>query len=514
MSWRYFVRPRTVVLFLLWSLPILVYTAAGIFALYQTGWFYWIMWTLPPLWLTAWLVGHLWKPATLHQTAINQPLTAPDFWTPHDVAAIAIVQQFRNEVEDVDSEIIADFNRYVADAQVLALRLAKHYHADKGNSLLHPLTLVEILSVIHLAVEDLEQWVLENVPGSDLATIGQLQRIPGYIKKLDVAQKVIFIASSVMNPAKLFAYPLWRKSGRVAFELQNELIRAYYQRYLRQLGYYLIEMYSGRLQGGSENYRIRFGPLATALHTADGDTDLLKRLEDVGTTIAVMGQVKAGKSSLINALMQGKVATTSILPETREVTRYRFSLSGSSSVMTLLDTPGYSEADVTRHHKKEIQIAAESADIVLLVMAANVSARDADLQAVRGLEEYYRDKKQLKPPLIIGVVTHIDLLRPVRDWDPPYDWRNPNSPKEQSIAEAVSYLQELFGASIAGYACVHTGDVHGPDASIAEELIPQLVEHLDQGHAAAILKAYYKQLGQERFKKLARQVIGLVQSIR
>lgn len=514
MSWRPFVRPRTVVLFLLWTLPLSVYAVAGIFALYQTGWFYWIMWTLPPLWLTAWLVGHLWKPPNMQQTAAKERLVAPTFWTPHDAAAVAIVEQFRSEVADVDSEIIADFNRYIADAQVLAKRLAKHYHADKSHSLVHPLTLVEILSVIHLAAEDLEHWVLENLPGSDLATVGQLQRIPGYIRKLDAAQKVIFVASSVMNPAKLFAYPLWRKSGRVAFELQNELIRTYYQRYLRQLGYYLIEMYSGRLQGGSRIYRTKFGPMAATQHAAAADTDLLNQIEAVETTIALLGQVKAGKSSLINALMADQVATTSILPETRQVTRHQFSLFGATSPITLLDTPGYGEADVTRHQNNEIRKAVESADIVFLVMAANVSAREADLQVVRELQQHYRNNKHLKPPPIIGVITHIDLLRPIRDWQPPYDWRNPKVAKEHSIADAVAYLQQQFKDSVADYACVYTGSVGNADDSIAQELIPQLIKHLDHGHAVAVLRTYHKHLGDERFKKLARQIIGLVQSIR
>jgi len=512
-SWRPFVQPRTIVLFVLWSLPVLFYIAAGIFALYQTGWIHWILWTLPPMWLTAWLVGRIWPSAKLHQSADRQPLTAPTFWTPQDASAIEIVEQFRNQVEDVDYRVVADINRYLADAQALAAELAQHYHPDRGSNLLHPLTLVEILAVIHLAVEDLEEWVLQNIPGSDLATVGQLQRIPGYVNALDVAQKVFFVTSALFNPAKIFAYPLWRKSGRVTIEIQNELIRTYYQRYLRQLGYYLIEMYSGRLQGGSESYRSTFASMTSALHEADGDANLLDRLVDVETTIAVMGQVKAGKSSLINVLMQDHVARTSILPQTREVTRFEYSIAGSENAIALLDTPGYDESDVTRQQKKEIRTAVESADLVLLVMAGNVAAREVDLQVVRDLQEHYRSKKRLKPPTIIGVVTHIDLLRPVREWSPPYDWRNPSTPKGESIGKAVGYLREVFGDSIAAYACVYTGETHEPDQSVAEELVPRLIEHLDQGHSTAVLKAFYKQLGEERFKKLANQVIGMVKSL-
>lgn len=513
MNWRVFIRPRTVVLLLLWGLPVLFYVVVGMLALYQVGWFYWMMWTLPPMWIAAWLVGRAWPAPKLHQTAQRQPLTAPSFWTPQDAAAIAVVETFRSEVADVDYNNIADLNRYVQDGQALAARLAQHYHATGTDQLLHPLTLVEILAVMHLALDDLEGWVLKHVPGSHLVTIGQLQKVPTYVNAFDWVQKLVFVASAVVNPARLAAYPLWRKSGQVTFELQNELIRAFYQRYLHQLGYYLIEMYSGRLQGGSQLYRERFGAMAAAIHAGGGDTSLLERMQDVSTTIALVGQVKAGKSSLINALMKDQVAETGLLPETRSVARYQLALPHSEQHLTLLDTPGYSEADVTSRQRQEILRAVEAADILLLVMAANVSARDADLQVVRHLQQHYRRQPHLKPPPMIGVVTHVDLLRPLREWSPPYDWRRPDSAKARSMAEAVEYLRSLFGDAVVDYACVYTGDARPADQSVAEQLLPQLVKCLDQGHATALLKAFYRQLGQQRWKKLVGQASDLVKSI-
>src|SRR5690606_33596866 len=141
-----------------------------------------------------------------------------------------------------------------------------------------------------------------------------------------------------------------------------------YQQYLSHIGYYLIEMYSGRLRGGSELYRKQFGHLASALHVAGGDVQQFADLADVNTTIAVMGQVKAGKSSLVNSLLQNHAAATSIMPETRQVQRYEFMLPDSHNVLRLLDTPGYSEADITSRQRAETKAAAEVADIILLVM--------------------------------------------------------------------------------------------------------------------------------------------------
>ncbi len=510
---RHVVRPRTTVLTLLWALPVLFYIVLGAVALWQLGWLRLVMWVLPLLWVVAWVVAKLWKGPKLQQTDRDLPFDAPEFWTPNDRAGMRVVDQFRGEVDDVDRMSIADPHRYINDAQALMQRLALHYHADRGKDALHPLTPIEILAVVHLAVEDLENWLLENVPGSDLATIGQLERIPNLVRAFDLGQTLLFLGSSVLNPARLLTYPMYRGSGKLTKELQDQVVRVFYQQYLRQVGYYMIEMYSGRLTGGSRRYRKHFSHIAGALHATGGDTVLFDSARDIDTSIAVMGQVKAGKSSLINALMKDEVAETSVLPETREVQQFEYPLPGSDKTVVLLDTPGYSEANVTKRQQNEIQTASESADILLLVMAANISARDPDVQVVRGLQQHYEQRRHLRAPPIIAVLTHIDRLRPVREWSPPYDWREPDSEKEKSIAAAVDYLRELFGDSIAGYACVYTGDEHSDDASVADELVPLLIDHLDHGHATAILKAFYKRLSAERLARLKQQTTGLVKQV-
>jgi len=42
----------------------------------------------------------------------------------------------------------------------------------------------------------------------------------------------------------------------------------------------------------------------------------------------------------------------------------------------------------------------------------------------------------------VAVVTQVDRLRPVREWDPPYDWQTGERPKERSIREATEYRAE------------------------------------------------------------------------
>lgn len=520
MNFARFFSLRTSVMVLLWLLPLLLYIAIGVVALYQTGWLLFMAWTLPLMWLAAWLVGHFWAPPKLAQSRIVEPLTPQQFWTGQDTAALNIVENFRRGLPDIDRNSIADPNRYIGDAQALSQLLAQHYYpAAAAGAGYRPLTIVEILSVIHLSIEDLEAWMLESVPGSNLITIGQIEKLPTIVRAIDVGQKIFFLATSIANPAKLMTYPLWRNAGRVTVEIQNEAMRTFYQHYLRQVSFYLIEMYSGRLRGGSKEYRQKFGPMSVAAHVAQGDTELLVESEAVDTTIAVMGQVKAGKSSLINALMKDVVAEVSVLPQTRQVNRYELKLDvppradGHPHVLALLDTPGYNEADISRQQRGEIRQAVEMADIVLLVMSASSPAKDADLQMVRELQTHYREHPHLKAPPILAVLTHIDELRPVREWSPPYDWRHPQQPKEQSIASAVAYVRELFGHAFIDITCVFTGNIDPKDSSVSDEVVPLIMTQLSHGHAAAVLKAFYRGLSKRRYEQLAEQLTGLIRTL-
>jgi hypothetical protein len=45
----------------------------------------------------------------------------------------------------------------------------------------------------------------------------------------------------------------------------------------------------------------------------------------------------------------------------------------------------------------------------------------------------------------IAVVTQVDRLRPIREWEPPYDWQWGNRPKEVAIREATAYRAQLLG---------------------------------------------------------------------
>jgi predicted GTPase len=59
--------------------------------------------------------------------------------------------------------------------------------------------------------------------------------------------------------------------------------------------------------------------------------------------------------------------------------------------------------------------------------------------------DFLQDVKSEIPDLsTIAVVTQVDRLRPIREWNPPYDWEWGDRPKEIAIREATTYRAETF----------------------------------------------------------------------
>src|SRR2546430_3838016 len=87
--------------------------------------------------------------------------------------------------------------------------------------------------------------------------------------------------------------------------------------------------------------------------------------------------------------------------------------------------------------------------------------------------------------LILGVLTHIDLLSPAMEWQPPYDWQKGERPKEKNIRAAVEAAKEQLGGlvDVVVPVCTTEGKVFGID----EGLLPALAAELDEARVVAVL---------------------------
>src|SRR5205085_1544045 len=118
--------------------------------------------------------------------------------------------------------------------------------------------------------------------------------------------------------------------------LQENLLLWFYTAYVHRLGTYLIELNSGRLRVGATRYRTQVEKYtAPAAAGADPAEDVRQ------VTVTLLGQVKAGKSSLVNALLGEQRARTDVLPATSGIDRYELKTPGIPTKLVLLDTVGY-----------------------------------------------------------------------------------------------------------------------------------------------------------------------------
>jgi predicted GTPase len=194
------------------------------------------------------------------------------------------------------------------------------------------------------------------------------------------------------------------------------------KQFVIEVGRAAIDLYSRRLALSEDEIRIA-------------------RAADMGSTadpvapvrIVLIGQVNAGKSSLLNAMAREIRCAIGPLPTTSSATEHLLEVEGRSAVM-LVDMPGISERAETA---PELLMQAERADLIMWVASATQPARELDRI---GLEDFrtWTKKTQLTrrvPPVLLAL-THVDELRPAAEWTPPYDITTPISPKARSIRAA------------------------------------------------------------------------------
>ncbi len=80
------------------------------------------------------------------------------------------------------------------------------------------------------------------------------------------------------------------------------------------------------------------------------------------------------------------------------------------------------------------------------------------------------------PPLLVAV-SHIDLLRPPREWQPPYDLVNPQGPKAVNIRAAVAAIAEDLAVPVAEVipVCLAEGRVYNVEDSLWVTLLQRQV---------------------------------------
>ncbi len=516
--WRILVASSLVVI------PFVVLACLGSYFLWIHGWTLLAWWPMVACMLLGYSLALYWhRRKQLLQPADEPPL----YWTDRDREAWRLVQARAEQGVKAGPDKLTEFQYYVQTAQDLAQELA-HFYYPRAMDPISSVTIPELLAVIELASQDLAEMVDNYLPGGHLLTINHWRNARKLADWYQTASNIYWVASALFSPINTGLRFL---SSKVALTrplqmLQEDLVAWFFMAYVHRLGTYLIELNSGRLRVGARRYRELQRALIQTQETiaAPGvpetgeqkTEDRGQKTEDRGqveaadqvrqVALTIMGQVKAGKSSLINALLGEQRAKTDVLPTTAEVTRYELRPEGVPTRLVLFDTVGYGHAGPRADQLRATEESARQSDLLLLVLHARNPARQADLELLQKLRAWFASQPELKMPPVLGVLTHIDLLSPAMEWAPPYDWVDPHRPKEQQIHAAWDALREQLGEYLVGIVpvCLAPGRIYG----LEEWFLPTLSELLDEAHAVAFLRCLRAEANLRKVRKVFHQLVG------
>jgi hypothetical protein len=149
-------------------------------------------------------------------------------------------------------------------------------------------------------------------------------------------------------------------------------------------------------------------------------------------TILFAGLGEAGKSTLINALVgEARVPAGHGTATTRFFT---VALDHpEAGRLVLIDSPGLDNGI-----SKDWLAALRNADLVVWVAALNRADRARDQHALAAVRRLAADDPRLRDTPLVLAATHADQLSPPLEWQPPYDWKSGDRPKEANIRAALA----------------------------------------------------------------------------
>ncbi|MEK6238631.1 MAG: GTPase domain-containing protein, partial [Planctomycetales bacterium] len=239
---------------------------------------------------------------------------------------------------------------------------------------------------------------------------------------------------------------------------------------------------------------------------SEEDLETADRKEAEPLRILLVGQVKTGKSSLLNALFGESKAAVDVVPMTRGADPYRMGHREGIPDALIHDTAGYEDADrpgdVLKEHLGQVM----QSDLVLLVVSAKTAARKADRELLDALKEEFDKHPERDPPPLLVALTHVHQLRPFREWKPPYDLRDPQGSKAQNIAEAVETSAEELQLDPRQVVpvCLKTDQLY----NVEEALVPAMMNQLDDARRAKYLRCLKEFKEEDYWNKLGEQAAG------
>lgn len=344
--------------------------------------------------------------------------------------AVEAIAEEAPKTDPLDQQAMLALARRTVDAVAACL----HPGADNPAA---RVTLPEALLLTETVARDLRAVTLRYIPGA------RNLRLDHALWAHAMAERHGTLGRAAAQVATV-GYRLWRAyadpgralpaeiarqlDGSSGFFLVANLRETVTRAFVHEVGHHAIALYAGRLRLSADELASAEAPRAAAPPPPPA-------------RIVLVGQVNAGKSTLLNALACSVLAEVRAIPATAKATTYELRVEDQPEVR-LVDTPGLTADPATA---KAALDEIEGADAAIWVVSAIQPARQPDLAAFAAFRARQdADATRREAPVFIAL-THVDQLRPAAEWAPPYDPVTPSTPKEHSIHAAVAAVAEAFG---------------------------------------------------------------------
>ncbi len=414
------------------SLPWILVVLAGFIWLWQEQWFW--------AWLGVALTTGLacWIAATQFRAHVARPpvpielqAEPSDHWSPTQRQAWESVEQICQRLEDQSPDLV-DWLSYWTLFRETVETVAGHFYPEQEHAFLE-MRVPDFLRIIELLSNDLRELATDKIPGSHIVTINDVLKGHRMVAQLKRVYNWYRIASFALSPVSaMFNEVRHRFTGDTTSLIWREMKIYLTCACVKKTGFYAIQLYSGELDFDAEEYQSFVSGESSDYQETNQEWD--KEVLNDPLRIVVIGQTNSGKSSLINALFGEMKTPADVVPTTRHVQPFVLEKEGFPQAI-IFDTGGYEDSTGSAIDITEIEQSMDKSDLIIVVCAANQAARQADRQMLVSLRKRCRENSSDSPAIIVAM-SHIDRLRPLKEWRPPYCLNPPGGTKAEHIVSA------------------------------------------------------------------------------